>query len=132
MPQFFTMAKRTTRGKVYRHLRDYSWTYAPPRQVKFHEVQTMQHDIMQKIEQFKEEQEEKFRTMRLEFNMRYNELCCMGNEDKDIGPNMMNTCTSPENVIDLTYSSDDNEAEWIHRLPPFTTQPLDVDELLQE
>jgi len=104
-------SKHTTRGKVYKHLKGYSWDYVPPKAYRNIEIDRLRREQRGLIEAKRKETQHQFEVARLEINMRYNELCKMDVEDKDIGPSFMNLCDSDEEetkeIIDLTHSDDD-------------------------
>lgn len=99
-------SKHTTRGKVYKHLKGYSWDYTPPQYYRNKEIERLRQEQRRLIEEKRQETQKQFEIARLEINMRYNELCSMDAEDKDIGPSVINLCNSDEEVIDLTQDSD--------------------------
>lgn len=89
--------------KVARHVHPYKFTYKPPYLLKKYHMERIQSDMVMALNRFKEEQDELFKILRMEFNMMYNELLSMDSEDA--------------NVIDLTDNIDDEkfaeDCEWI-------------------
>lgn len=103
LPLFFNMPKQHNVGKVARHVHPYKFTYKPPYLLKKYHMERIQQDMLVALNRFKEEQDELFKILRMEFNMMYNELLCMDREDS--------------NVIDLTDDIDEDkfvqDCEWI-------------------
>lgn len=124
--------KHTTRGKIYKHLKDYVWTFKPPRMYHCMETERLREEQRRVIEELRQETDHAFRIARLEINMRYNELCTMDNEDKDIGPNVINLCDSDDEdiqgkeVIDLTNDSDSDFSDPEFILDGYESMPESV------
>ena len=80
-------------------------------------MERIQEDMVVALNRFKEEQDELFKILRMEFNMMYNELLSMDSEDTS--------------VIDLTDEIDDEQfaqdCEWIA-----TNLPLHDDDVRQQ
>lgn len=117
LPLFFNMPKQPSMPKVARHVHPYKFTYKPPYQLKKYHMERIQEDMVVALNRFKEEQDELFKILRMEFNMMYNELLSMDSEDTS--------------VIDLTDEIDDDQfaqdCKWIA-----TNLPLHDDDVRRQ